>query len=301
MQNRAARCFILTDDMVLYDVCLSVAGGEEEVASWWKDAVTDEFSRQDIVLLALIAICALRLLFFVCHVTWKLMKLMTQWYDLKEDDEESEVKSAIISSESLKKQLAIIRVCHLQFLLVVEKLQREIRENKNEDTQQMLASLVVSQHKTKKKATLAEMLATLQKIQALDSCFKACEMEEHLVDIKQDVEYDDEQLPEAWERLQEIYASFLRIQARIIRRQTRRKKRQWQLHQHEPFQQEETGRCQRRLSSSEDSTNEVLHDLQALTRELPQGFTADMFTSLGNAIHNKVASSPVHSKAKSAS
>ncbi|CAH0487909.1 unnamed protein product [Peronospora farinosa] len=288
----------------IFNIMEAVRGEEEvfgeEVASWWKDAVTEEFSRQDIVLLALIAICALRLLFFVCHVTWKMMRLMMQWYDEKEHDEESEVENAVISSENLRKQLAIIRFCHLQFLLVVEKLQREIRESKNDDTQQMLASLVVSQYKDKKKVTLAEILGTLQKIQALDSCFKACKMEEHLADIKQDVEADEEQLSEAWERLQDIYASFLRIQTRIIRRQTRRKKRQWRLHQHEQFQQEETGRCQRRLSSSEDPTNEVLHDLQALTRELPQGFTADMFTSLGNAIHNKVASSPVKTKVKSA-
>ncbi|CAI5745714.1 unnamed protein product [Peronospora destructor] len=237
------RIEVVTKDVRTADIfnIMEVGGSEEvfgeEVVSWWKDAVTEEFSRQDIVLLALIAMCALRLLFFVCHVTWTLMRVMMQWYDEKEDNEESKMENVVISSESLGKQLAIIRFCHLQFLLVVEKLQREIRENKSEDTQQMLASLVVSQYKNKKKVTLAEILATLQKIQALDSCFKACEMEEHLADVKQDAEDDGEQLLEAWERLQKIYAAFLRIQARIIRRQTRRKKRQWQLHQHEWFQQ----------------------------------------------------------------
>ncbi|KAH7488295.1 uncharacterized protein KRP23_2248 [Phytophthora ramorum] len=300
---------VVTKDVRTSDIfsIMEAIGGEEEAgveesASWWKDAVTEEFSRQDVVVLALIALCVLRLVVFVIQMTWKLARLPMQWYDAlkKEEDERMEVEITDKGSDESsvrRKQLAIIRFCHLQFLLVVEKLKREMREDKCEDTQQMVAALTVSPHEDGKEVTLTEMLATLQKIQAKDSSFKTSEVEEHLADIKQDVEDEEDNefgLLEAWERLQEIYASFLRIQATIIRRQ-KRKAWKWQMHQHES---EAPRRRQRQLPSSEDPTAEVLHELQELTKELPQGFTADMFTSLGNAMHEKmVAAEPETSPA----
>ncbi|KAL4155156.1 hypothetical protein PRNP1_007269 [Phytophthora ramorum] len=300
---------VVTKDVRTSDIfsIMEAIGGEEEAgveesASWWKDAVTEEFSRQDVVVLALIALCVLRLVVFVIQMTWKIARLPMQWYDAlkKEEDERMEVEITGKGSDESsvrRKQLAIIRFCHLQFLLVVEKLKREMREDKCEDTQQMVASLTVSPHEDGKEVTLTEMLATLQKIQAKDSSFKTSEVEEHLADIKQDVEDEEDNefgLLEAWERLQEIYASFLRIQATIIRRQ-KRKAWKWQMHQHES---EAPRRRQRQLPSSEDPTAEVLHELQELTKELPQGFTADMFTSLGNAMHEKmVAAEPETSPA----
>ncbi|KAG6615138.1 uncharacterized protein IUM83_16887 [Phytophthora cinnamomi] len=269
----------------------------EEATSWWKDAVTDEFSRQDVVVLALITLCVLRLMVFVIQVTWRLMKLPMQWYNAlekaEEEREEEEGSCSEDATSSERKQLAIVRFCHLQFLLVVEKLKREMRGAKMEDTQQMVASLAVAQHEEGKEVTLAEILATLRKIQAKDSSFKASEVEEHLQDIKQDV--DDEEdaeagLSDAWTRLQEIYASFLRIQATIIRRQQRKRNWEWQRKQHEQHHPD-SRRRQRRLPSSEDPTDEVLQQLQELTKELPQGFTADMFTSLGNAMHENMVAS----------
>ncbi|EGZ30413.1 hypothetical protein PHYSODRAFT_310343 [Phytophthora sojae] len=266
----------------------------EEQTSWWKDAVTEEFSRQDVLVLALITLCVLRLMVFMIQVTWKLVKLPMQWYGAldkeEEEDEEGirEKNSEQSTKSSERKQLTIVRFCHLQFLLVVEKLKREMRSAKMENTQQMVASLEVSQHEDGKEVTLAEILATLRKIQAKDSSFKASEVEEHLQDIKQGVDNEEDAdagLPEAWTRLQEIYASFLRIQATIIRRQQRKRKWEWQLKQHEQSSQ----RCKRRLHSNEDPTEEVLQELQELTKELPQGFTADMFTSLGNAMHESTA------------
>ncbi|KAG6953337.1 hypothetical protein JG687_00012449 [Phytophthora cactorum] len=276
---------------------VSAIGGDEDVAeqtaSWWKDAVTEEFTRQDVVVLALIAICLLRLVIFVLQVMWKLVRLPIHWYNTMEEEMDGNIeeKYSDEASARLKKQLAIVRFCHLQFLLVIEKLKREMKDAKSEDTQQMVASLAVSQHEESDEVTLAEMLATLQKIQAKDSSFKASEVEEHLADIKQDVEDEedvDSDLPEAWERLQEIYASFLRIQATIIRRENKKTTWQWQLQQHEQHSDESSRRRQRRLPSSEDPTDEVLQELQELTKELPQGFTADMFTSLGNAMHEKM-------------
>ncbi|KAE8990485.1 hypothetical protein PR003_g21799 [Phytophthora rubi] len=272
----------------------------EEATSWWKDAVTEEFSRQDVVVLALITLCVLRLTVFVLQVTWKLVKLPMQWYAaLDKEEEEEEAESRETRSEkqtsSERKQLAIVRFCHLQFLLVVEKLKREMRGAKMEATQQMVATLDVVRHEDGKEVTLAEILATLRKIQAKDSSFKASEVEEHLQDIKQDVDDEGDAesgLQEAWTRLQEIYASFLRIQATIIRRQQRKKNWEWQMKQHEQHHPG-TRRRQRRLPSSEDPTDEVLLQLQELTKELPQGFTSDMFTSLGNAMHeNVVAAEP---------
>ncbi|KAG3103873.1 hypothetical protein PI124_g3363 [Phytophthora idaei] len=290
---------VVTKDVRTADIfnVMQAIGGDEDVAeqtaSWWKDAVTEEFTRQDVVVLALIAICLLRLVIFVLQVMWKLVRLPMHWYNTMEEEMDGNIeeKCSNEASARLKKQLAIVRFCHLQFLLVIEKLKREMKDAKSEDTQQMVASLAVSQHEESDEVTLAEMLATLQKIQAKDSSFKASEVEEHLADIKQDVEDEedvDSDLPEAWERLQEIYASFLRIQATIIRRENRKTTWQWQLQQHEQHSDESSRRRQRRLPGSEDPTDEVLQELQELTKELPQGFTADMFTSLGNAMHEKM-------------
>ncbi|OWZ21271.1 hypothetical protein PHMEG_0004209 [Phytophthora megakarya] len=273
----------------------------EEGASWWKDAVTDEFSRQDVVVLALIAIFALRLVIFVLQVMWKLVRLPIKWYDaIEKEVEELEIENSDKRSEesltSLRKQLTIVRFCHLQFLLVIEKLKREMRGEKCDDTQQLVATLAASQHEEGKDVTLTEILATLRKIQAQDSSFEASAVEEHLVDIKQDVEDEEDigsSLTEAWARLQEIYASFLRIQATIVRRQKRRQTWKCQLEQHEQHQEKGSKKRKRRLPSSEDPTDEVLHELQELTKELPQGFTADMFSSLGIAMHEKmVAAEP---------
>ncbi|GMF21763.1 unnamed protein product [Phytophthora lilii] len=296
---------LLSDGRFVVALCVFPAVQGEEVAeetSWWKDAVTEEFSRQDVVVLALIAICVLRLMVFVVQVMWKLVRLPMQWYAaLEKEDVEVETMTGKDSEDhtQTRKQLAVIRFCHLQFLLVVEKLKREMREAKNEDTQHMVASLKVPRHEEGRQATLQEIFETLQKIQAQDSSFETSEVEGHLADIKQDPDEEDDDadadLPEAWSRLQEIYASFLRIQATIIRRQQRKRTSQWQ---HE--QQQGSRRRQHRLPSSEDPTSEVLQELQQLTKELPQGFTADMFTSLGNAMHeDMVAAEPETSPAPS--
>ncbi|KAF4132695.1 hypothetical protein GN958_ATG18107 [Phytophthora infestans] len=293
---------VVTKDVRTADIfnVMQAIGGEQDdpepAASWWKDAVTEEFTRQDVVVLALIAICVLRLVIFVLQVTWKLVRLPIRWFNALKTDTDGaiEEKYSLETVVRRRKQVAIVRFCHLQFLLVIEKLKREMRDAKKEDTQQMVATLEVSQHEDDEEVTLAEMLATLQKIRAQDSSFKASEVEEHLADIKQDAEDEedvDSGLQEAWERLQEIYASFLRIQVTIIRRQ--RRKMTWQPQHHEQHDEETSRRRQRRSPSSEDPTDEVLQELQELTKELPQGFTADMFTSLGNAMHGKmVAAEP---------
>ncbi|KAG1711943.1 hypothetical protein DVH05_009184 [Phytophthora capsici] len=265
----------------------------EEGASWWKDAVTDEFTRQDVLVLVLIALCILRLLIFVIQVLWKLVKLPKQWFDAMERkvEEEFETESTSKCSEEtaarLRKQLTTVRFCHLQFLLVIEKLKREMRDDKNEDTQQMVASLPVSRHKDGKTMTLNEILATLHKIQTKDGSFQASKIDDHLADIKQNVEDEediDSGLSEEWERLQEIYSSFLHVQDTIIRRQRSKKRMQQPPQSHD----ERPRRRQRRFPSA-DSVDDVLQELQELTKELPQGFTADMFKSLGNAMQEKMA------------
>ncbi|KAK1947088.1 hypothetical protein P3T76_001098 [Phytophthora citrophthora] len=268
----------------------------EEGASWWKDVVTEGFTRQDVLVLALIALCILRLLIFVVHMMWKLVKLPKQWFDAMERkvEEEFETESTSKCSEEtatrLRKQLTTVRFCHLQFLLVIEKLKREMRDDKNEDTQQMVASLPVSHHNEDKTMTLSEILATLQKIQAKDRSFQMSKVENHLADIEQDVQDEediDSGLSEEWERLQEIYSSFLHVQETIIRRQ-KSKKRQWRMQQPPPSHEERPRRRQRRFPS-EDPVDDVLQELQELTKELPQGFTADMFKSLGNAMQEKMS------------
>lgn len=298
---------VVTKDVKTADIftVMQAVGKEEEIAtdgetSWWKDAVTEEFTRQDVVVLALIAICVVRFIVFVLRVMWKIVRLSIQRYSVLEEEEGME-KDTCSDMTAVQKQLSIVRFCHLQFLLVVEKLKREMKAGITDDTQQMVAELYLLQHEEGTEATLTEILATLQKIQAKDSSFKAEVVEEHLTDIRQDVNEDKRielSLPQAWERLHETYASFLRIQATILRRQNR--KQSWQLQQ---VRHEKTfGRRQSRLSSSEgeDLTDEVLQELQVLTKELPQGFTADMFTSLGNAMHKKaIAVEPETSPASS--
>ncbi|KAL3674311.1 hypothetical protein V7S43_000266 [Phytophthora oleae] len=288
---------VVTKDVRTADIFnIMQAAGEEEVApeegaSWWKDTVTEEFTRQDVLVLALIALCILRLL----QVMWKLVKLPKQWFDAMERkvEEEFETESMSKCSEEtatrLRKQLTTVRFCHLQFLLVIEKLKREMRDDKNEDTQQMVASLPVSQPKEGKSMALSEILATLHTIQAKDRSFQRSKVEEHLADIKHNVEDEediDSGLSEEWERLQEIYSSFLRVQETIIRRQ-KCKKRQWQMQQ-PPQSHEERPRRRQRRFPSEDPVDDVLQELQELTKELPQGFTADMFKSLGNAMQEKM-------------
>uniref|UniRef100_M4C479 Uncharacterized protein n=1 Tax=Hyaloperonospora arabidopsidis (strain Emoy2) TaxID=559515 RepID=M4C479_HYAAE len=295
---------VVTKDVRTADIfnILEVIGGEEEIvreeaASWWKDAVIEEFSRQDVMLLALIAICALRVFLFVMTVTWNLIRLPMQWYNKLREGTSEDREGADTSSENVKKQLAIIRFCHLQFALVIEKLKRETREGNDGDVHHLVSSLVVPPNKDEMEVTLAEILAMLRSLQKMDSSFRASEVEEHLTNIRQDVEDEtaiDSGLSAAWAELQETYDLFLRMRRTIACRRTRRKTGQWQPQQHrqhEQCPQEVSPRRQRRLSNREDLTDEVLYELQELTKELPQGFTADMFTSLGKAMHEQVAPS----------
>ncbi|CAI5715035.1 unnamed protein product [Hyaloperonospora brassicae] len=294
---------VVTKDVRTADIfyILEVIGGEDEIvldepASWWKDAVIDEFSRQDLLLLALIAICALRVLLFAMKVTWNLIRWPVQWYSKLRIEADEDHERADTSSESVRKQLAIIRFCHLQFALATEKLKREIREDKSEDTHDVVALLAIRQDNEATEVTLAEILATLRSIQKMDIDFRLSEVEEHLASIRQHVEDEeaiDCRLSEAWTRLQETYALFLQLQTTAARGRTHRKTGQWQQHRrhHEQCPQEVSARRPRRLSSREDMADEVLHELQELTKELPQGFTADMFTSLGKVMHEQVARS----------
>ncbi|RLN88943.1 hypothetical protein BBJ28_00023413 [Nothophytophthora sp. Chile5] len=274
------------------DVSDDAAGDE---ISWWKTAVTDDFSRQDVVVLALIALCMVRLLLFTAKLAWTLVRLHLRWYGALGTGNRGDDGLAPLA----KKQLAVIRFCHLQFLLVVEKLKREMRGTTSDATQQMVASLPARQSDGKD-VTLTAILETLQEIQAKDCSFVASEVEEHLAGVSQDEgdEVDAEaDLPEAWDRLREVYASFQSIQAVILRRQQHRKIRRRQL-AHEQHQR----RRRHRVSSYEEPADEVLQQLQELTKELPQGFTAEMFASLGSAINEETTApepeqpaSPVHS------
>ncbi|KAI9911391.1 hypothetical protein PsorP6_008966 [Peronosclerospora sorghi] len=268
-------------------------GGKEEIAgeepaSWWKDTASVEFSRQDVLLLALIALCALRLLVFTVRATYQLLKLPMKWYKALKNkaSREFEVVNVDTSLGSSIQQLATIRFCHRQLLSVVEKVKCEMREGQNEDIQQIVASLMCH-HKNKKEVTLAEVLTMLHEIKTNDSTLMVSDIEEHLADIKDSVE-DEEALDvgilEARAQLQDIYALFIQIRTSIIRRRVQQ--------QQDRYKQQESDCHQRQLSSCNDPTNEISRNLKELTKELPQGFTADMFTSLGNAMHKNVAPSP---------
>ncbi|KAG7397395.1 hypothetical protein PHYBOEH_000803 [Phytophthora boehmeriae] len=139
----------------------------EEGASWWKDAVLEEFSRQDLVVLALIALCVCRLAVFAVQVAWKLLQLPLQWLNAAE--------SAATSGKNAISEASWRR--HLQQL---DGHHRVLLRHRN-----------------------------------------------------------------------------------------------------------------LRLPSAEAPSDAVLQQLHELTKELPQGFTPDMFTSLGNAMHNETVEKPM--------
>ncbi|TDH68705.1 hypothetical protein CCR75_004599 [Bremia lactucae] len=273
---------IVTKDVRTADIFTFMQAIENDVeiaksgVSWWKDVVSDEFCSQDVLALAVIAMCFMRLVLCVLQLLWKLVGVPLRWYyALKVKNNNN--RNVVL----LKKKMAIVRFCHLHFLLVIEKLKREMKDRTREEMQQMVVALGALQQKKGTRVTLPAILATLRKIQAIEGRLKSEKFEEYLTDINQGGRYEDDidsGLPAAWTRLQDVYASFVRIQATIIRQQT--PKKTWQLQQ-----ENVDGRHVRQLSSSKDSTKEVLLELQELTRQLPQGFTADMFKSLGNAMH----------------
>ncbi|CEG37551.1 uncharacterized protein PHALS_05331 [Plasmopara halstedii] len=297
---------VVTKDVKTADIfsVMQVIGSEEEIAtehgtSWWKDAVTENFNRLDVIVLALIAIFILRVVVFVLQITWKLMILPFQWYNTQKGEEGNEMDTSHEAiAIQLRRQLKVVRFCHLQFLLVIEKLKREMKDEASDNTQQMVAELILPHYTKGTKATLTDILATVQSIQTKDRTFGALEIENLLIDINQDATDEEDVefgLPQAWKQLYETYASFVRIQATILRRQN--SKKGWQLQQHH---EKTSGWRKHRPSSNDDLTDEVLQELHQLTKELPQGFTADMFTSLGNAMHKKeVASEPEISPASS--
>jgi hypothetical protein len=90
--------------------------------------------------------------------------------------------------------------------------------------------------------------------------------------IQDDLEENDLDIAGAWTRLQALYSAFQAIQQAIRNRAKQRAQRS-----------QSVVETMRERSYTED----VLGELRKVTPTLPQGFTADMFASLGHAIHHQ--------------
>lgn len=178
-------------------------------------------------------------------------------------------------SERFVQQNALIRLCHLQFLVLAEKLKQELSGDGSSDTAddvgQMIASLPVSQL-DKETVRLADILHVLEQIPLKEHGLSNARIESQMDAIQQDLSENNLEITGAWTRLQELYKSFQAIQQLI---QARKRSRTRQANRAVSLDS-----AQRR----EPYAEEVLGEPKRKVPKLPVGFTADMFASLGQAI-----------------
>ncbi|KAF1330671.1 hypothetical protein FI667_g4870, partial [Globisporangium splendens] len=244
----------------------------EDVIADEEQEPNDQLSNQDALLLVFVILCAARLLLFMATSIWKLLR---QVAGLKDSDlvEES---NEVIRAEMSAKQTAVIRLCHLQFLVLAEKLKQELSgshaaSGDEEVVGQMIASLPASQL-NKENVRLSDILQILEQIPLKEHGLSNVTIEEQMAAIHDDLEENDLDIVGAWTRLQALYSSFQAIQVAIRKRAKQRAQR--------PQSVAETAR-------ERSYTEDVLGELSKVTHTLPQGFTADMFASLGHAIQQQ--------------
>lgn len=176
--------------------------------------------------------------------------------------------------ELFVRQNALIRLCHLQFLVLAEKLKQELSgdgsDSNADDVGQMIASLPVSQL-DKETVRLSDIMQVLEQIPLKEHGLSNERIESQMTAIQQDLSENNLEITGAWTRLQELYKSFQAIQQLI---QARKRSR--------------TRRSSRAVSLDSNRrelyAEEVLDELKRKLPRLPVGFTADMFASLGQAI-----------------
>lgn len=196
-------------------------------------------------------------------------------------------------SELFVRQNALIRLCHLQFVVLAEKLKQELSgdggsDSTTDDVGQMIASLPVSQL-DKETVRLSDIMQVLEQIPLKEHGLSNERIERQMAAVQQDLSENNLEITGAWTRLQELYKSFQAIQQLIQARKQLRTRRASRAVSFDSTQQRR---------EREPYAEEVLGELKRKVPKLPVGFTADMFASLGQAIQlqtipdHRIARSP---------
>lgn len=261
-----------------------------EDAAWWSEPVVEDLTVGDVVLLlafTLAALLALRLALLVAQLAWRVMaypfrKCASSPRRTKTAPRRKTTTIPTISTTTARTKRkadedaatelgAIIHACHAELLRVVHKLNRECRSAREDDTQDLVASLTLSRHQEGfEHVTLEEVVRTLREIQAKDSSLLSAKLPDTLDQSTMEAALvRRKSLRHDWTRLQRVYSSFQSLQSSISRQRAYRK----------------DSALRRRHQGSFDNVNEdVLRALSELANELPLGFTAEMFASLGSAM-----------------
>lgn len=236
-------------------------------SSWWQEPIVEDLSVGDLVLLMTLAVVALlgvRLAAFVLKITWRIVTYPFRVSSVAAAGTQAVRRKA---KRRATRQASQVRACHSQLLRVVHQLRHELLDSTADDTQTAIASLALTRRTCRpEQVTLDEVMATLRAIQvknpAILNSQPGSPQAEKALDRAVDADED-------WRGLQRLYSSFLSLHSTISRQVARKKE----------------GPLGRSRQRSFDARNdEVLRKLSELTKELPQGFTAEMFASLGNAM-----------------
>jgi len=252
--------------------------------SWWQQPVVDDLTVGDVVLLmsfALMALLALRMVAMAMRLVWA--AVLYPFRASADSPRRSKLprrrKGGANAGQQQQQQplspsadpAATLRACHSQLLQVIHKLHREYREaSAGDNTQDLVASLTLSRYQDgSQHVTLDDIARTLEEIQSKDASLSSIQLGEVPTQTAVDAAMEDAGVRDAWEKLQRLYSSSF-SQASISRQRVY--KRDAQLRR-------------RHQGSFDDRNDEVLRVLSELTKELPQGFTSEMFASLGSAMH----------------
>ncbi|KAF1319971.1 hypothetical protein FI667_g12692, partial [Globisporangium splendens] len=92
----------------------------------------------------------------------------------------------------------------------------------------------------------------------------------------QSVHQEEQNASDAWTRLQQLYAVFQRVEQEAARKLASRPRDEG---------------LRTLLETEICPPGVILRDLEAITEQLPQGFTTEMFVSLGNALYEEMVAS----------
>lgn len=204
------------------------------------------------------------------------------------------------AAEHLSHQSALLRLCHLQFVVVAEKLKHELSDAVASDTtspSNTVVSLPLSLLDDPHDVTLADILRVVEQIPLKVHGLLTERIERQMRQLQQDVAANTVDVTQSVPLLQDVYASLQGILHHTLetrkRTQRRRPGRANSLNNLTTTAAAEARRAspRRRESSStsalrtDTAANGELCLQDALA--LPQGFTADMFASLGQAIRRQ--------------
>lgn len=268
--------------------------------SWWQQPVVEDLTVGDVVLLmsfALAALLVLRLMALAMKLAWSVLMYPFRlsaasprpMKQLTRRKSEASARGKLRANRTAGVERAKtppadpsakLRACHSQLLQIIHKLHREYREvSAGDNTQDLIASLTLSRHQDNfEHVTLDDVVHTLEEIQAKDPSLSSIELDEMPTQASIAAAMEQKGVRDEWERLQRLYISFRSLQASISRQHVYKR--------NAPLRRRHQG-------SFDDRNDEVLRVLSELTKELPQGFTSEMFASLGSAMRRAMVAPPL--------